>query len=152
MARDIGEHPQPAHLARHRRRIADRKRRGGRTYHLLGSDFPCQMHHTYRGNFLERTHAYWPQNAGWRPLCRACLLSSYRIHRPPWHYLRTDEDRYPCPNRCQERPFRTHGDSRRRERFPSFFVYQRAQKAQAIAMLDMFYQRRITRNSSQRTI
>ena len=59
-----------------------------------GVTFHAKCINSYSRYFLKRLNAYRTQDACRRTLCRTSILSSDRIHYTPWHYCRTNENRY----------------------------------------------------------
>jgi hypothetical protein len=103
-----------------------------------------------RRNFPERADAHRTQDVSRRTLRRTRFVSPHRINRPTRHHIRAHEDRYTCPHRCTERRLLVDGNTRRGKRFPPLLLHQRAAPPEAIAMLDMLYQRRSARRFAER--
>ena len=145
MARETGKHPQPSYLARYRMRTSRWKRRGDRTRHRLGSYFQSKVHRTDCGNFPQRTDARrTPPTTGWKNGWTG-FLSTDRIYRPPWDYLRKNEDRNSGTYRRTQRALRPNGNARRRMWLPQVLFHEyKYTSFETTPMLDMLYKWRST--------
>ena len=117
----------------------------------MGYRASCQEHYRYRRYVSQRIDAHRTLSDSRRTVFRTRSLPFQRKYLTSRHSRFTNEDRHTGTHRRPKRTFRRYGKTRRRDRFSPIQLYRWTSNIEAITMLDLLYNRRITHRPSSRT-